>query len=340
MELQVSFEEVEKYLLKYFFSLRQYPDRYVPVVAEWCNKEALHLAYLCPLCLQNFLYYENETLHYSSSFSLDHFPPQNIEGKNEILVCKACNNKAGHDYENSFWEQVLLEAFSRNVPSITIKGKSEVDKVRGWVHTNVGISNDKSRTIQIPEKQGHRFPKLTEEEFNTNNFGKGFKMNIKFDQVNDRKAIKAIVKTAYLYCFEYWGYSFSFSFAGQMFRDVLSDKTTYPVTVPTKWIDSLLEINQSVKIPTGLVYLKKPKDMMAMFVNIPAEIKTAGYSCVIPLIIPSPDDENFQEMKRVQQMLDADQVQQIEMYNMPFELKMAVPDPYSRTWQELIKLRS
>lgn len=340
MELEVPIPVVEKHLLRFFPSLTRYPDRYLSLVFHEYNTPTEHLAYLCPICLENCIYWENKKIGCSAPFSLDHYPPQNVGGTSEMLVCKSCNNMAGHAYENSFKETVVKEAFNRNVQNVQLRARSDLDKVKGWLHTNVGISEDGSKTVQIAPNQEHRFPKLTEEENATNNYGQGFKMQIQFTQVNDKKAMKAILKTAYLYCFDCWGYDFIFSFAGELFRDVLCDKKDYPVTVPTKWIDNLIETNKEVTIPTGLVYIKEPNELMSMFVNIPARIADANYLCVIPVIIPSPQDKDFSEMKRIQALLDANQTQVIRMDNFPFEFKPGYPHCYNKTWEELCKLQS
>ena len=63
--------------------------------------------------------------------------------------------------------------------------------------------------------------------------------------------------TAYLYCFDYWGYEFVFSRAGQLFRDVLNDKREFPVPVPTLWYDNKVEIHKVINIPTGIVMMNQ-----------------------------------------------------------------------------------
>jgi hypothetical protein len=118
------------------------------------------------------------------------------------------------------------------------------------------------------------------------------------------------------------------------------ENAEYPVTVPRKWIDNLIATNQGLTIPTGVVYLSEPKEMMAMFVNIPAELKSSEYRYVIPVQIPNPVDKEYRDMKRVQALLDAQELQLIVMKTMPFEFTLAYPEPYVNTWNELTKLKA
>ncbi len=335
MKLNVTEADLQKYLFKFFWSLRQYPEKYLPLVFEQYNHPTNHLAYLCPLCLENFFYTENTTWHYKEEFSLDHFPPQNVGGTSKMLVCKKCNNTAGHSYENSLKERVLKEGYNRKVPDIQVPAIANLENVKGWMHSNVSINGDGSLGLKISEKALHRIPSITEDQNETNNDGKGFKMDIRIQALDDKKVAKAILKTAYLYCFDYWGYEFVFSFAGELFRNVLADKCDYPIKVPTLWFDNKAEIHKGIDIPTGMVFIQKPKEILSMFVNIPVILKEIDYKCIIPVQIPNPNDKTLKHLISVQQFFDDNPSHQIYIRPIPYEFNMNFPKPYSKTWEEL-----
>lgn len=339
MSLEISQDELVKYLLKFYPSLRQYPGRYLPLVFEQYGEVPKHFAYLCPLCLVNVFYTQDKNWHYTDSFSMDHYPPQNVKGRKKMMVCKTCNNTAGYSYEKYFKETVLREAYSRKVRNTKIPARSVLDNVPGWLPGSVVVDDDGSVNFQISPKHRHRITPLTPEQQKSNNNGKGFTIQIRMDAVDEKKALKAILKTAYLFCFDYWGYDFVFSVAGQLIRDVLNDKANYPIPVPTLWYDNKAEVHQGIKIPTGMVFIDKPNEYRSMFVHIEAEIKEIDYRCIIPVQIPHPDDNDFLDVKRVQQFFTANPLHQIVIKPIDFEFTLAFPNPYSRTWEEIKKLK-
>jgi hypothetical protein len=338
MKLEVTEEVLKSYLFRFFGALQKYPEKYLPLVFQEYNQPTKHLAYLCPLCVENFFYAENTAWYYKAQFSLDHFPPKNVGGKMKMLICKDCNNTAGYSFESSFRDRVLKEGYNRKIPNISMPAIANLENVKGWMHSNVLVNQDITLGLKLNEKALNRIPKLTEHQHVTNNDGKGFKMVIKIQEVNDNKAAKAILKAAYLYCFDYWGYEFVFSLAGELFRNVLNDKCDYPIKVPTLWFDNKPEIHKGIKIPTGMVYIQNPKEIMSMFVNIPALIKEIDYKCIIPVQIPNPSDRDFSQLKRIQQFFDDNPSPQVHIRQIPYKFSMSFPKPYSKTWEELKKL--
>jgi hypothetical protein len=337
MKLEVSQHDLKKYLFKFFGSLEQYPEKYLQLVFKEYNQPTKHLAYVCPLCLQHFFYAEGAAWYYKTPFSLDHFPPKNVGGKSKMLICKDCNNKAGHSYENSFRERVLKEGYNRKVPNISVPAMSNLVNAKGWMHSNVSLNEDGTLGIKLNEKALNRIPPLTDYQHKTNNDGKGFKMDILIQKVDDKKVAKAILKTAYLYCFDYWGYDFVFSFAGELFRKVLENRCDYPLKVPTLWFDNKAEIHKGINIPTGMVFIQKPREILSMFVNVPAVIKEMEYKCIIPVQIPNPTDNDFSQMKKIQQFFDDYPSHQVHMRPIPYQFSMNFPKPYLKTWEELKK---
>src|SRR5215213_4796943 len=82
----------------FFPSIRGVCEKYgkkVQLIADKSlpTEKEINVFYLCPVCLQNFAWIENEQIFWNNDFDLDHFPPESVGGKNEILECKSCNSK-------------------------------------------------------------------------------------------------------------------------------------------------------------------------------------------------------------------------------------------------------
>ncbi len=215
----------------YHKSLKYFPQYYFGLLPFEKNKIPLHVAYLCPLCLINCIVILKQPnfVMTSSDFDLDHYPQQSIGGGNSILVCKPCNGKAGSNYEFSLKEHLQFSSLAFVGPSHQVNAKIVIPNV---VCLNSQLSKNEKNQWVLPLKKS---PKVairpldnwlnnlspdSQEEF-TVNISTPLQSNID----------KALLKTAYLYCFALWGYEFVFSDVGQLFRLVLNGKIEYPMTV-------------------------------------------------------------------------------------------------------------
>lgn len=338
MSFEVSDNNLKKYLYKFFGSLSKYPDSYIPLIFEHYVEPTKHLAYLCPLCLKSAFYTESEIRHFNDSFSLDHYPPQNVGGTKKIMICKKCNNTAGYSYEGSLRDRVVLEAYNRKIPNIDIPAITNIESVKGWLHATVSIKEDGSKIFKLADKVKERIVPLDKQQMESNNNGKGFKADIKILDIDKRKVTKALLKTAYLFCFDYWGYEFVFSAAGGLIRKVLNDECEYPIDTPTLWFDNKALIHSGIDIPTGMVFIQKPKEIASMFVNIPLCIKQNDYRCIVPIQIPHPNDTEFKDIVKVQQFFYDNPTNEILITPIQFEFNLHFPNPYSKTWEEINKL--
>src|SRR6266542_4325105 len=89
------------------------------------------LIYLCPLCLRNKIGVVSEYLHYDEDFSLYHFPPAIIGGKNTILVCKSCNEQAGLAFDFSLKEWLNVQSFNKQIPNSKLPIKLKLENAKG-----------------------------------------------------------------------------------------------------------------------------------------------------------------------------------------------------------------
>ena len=113
---------------------------------------------------------------------------------------------------------------------------------------------------------------------------------------DDKKILKAVLKTAYLICFINWGYDFVFSTNGNLIREVSNGTNKYPTDTLLYWFDKNRPvINQ---IPKGLCLIEKPLEMHSYIVNVP--LKIDGYYSIASILIPLCDVESWKKLKNIE----------------------------------------
>ena len=288
------------------------------------------------ICIENFIYITKGETRWSHSFSLDHYPPENVGGNNTILVCKSCNSKAGHNYEASLLEMIKWEMFVRKIPSSEIKTTSVLDNIKGWHHSALFLDEEGKINFRLTSKdQKVRFAEGMPWENGTYQDLEDWKMDVTLKDIDKLKVSKSLVKAAYLYCFDYWGYDFIFSEGAKMMREVLEGEREYPIKIPNLWFYNKIPESKSLIVPTGLVFISNPFEYQAMCVNIPLVIE--DYKTIVTIQIPNPFDQDFLEMISIQKDLDSLNGLSISMAPIIYQFNMAFRKPYEETWNELRK---
>lgn len=282
-------EIIDKHFRYFFPSLVCFRERYFPLMFQTKESVERHIAYVCPLCTENYLILKKEGLFATSEFSREDFPPQNVGGSNKVLTCKICNNKAGYKFDHELVKEVERRAISYNA-------KIKIENIQGYYNGSIkqikkGIFAmdfpDKLKKKAAPLKEWLEYP-LTPNEF---------QIQIKTEPVNNIKVAKALLKTAYLFCFLNWGYDFIFSTNAERLRDFLYDDEKDPSFLIAFWLDSTNhKLNE---IPQGLCAIKKPSDLTPFIVNIP--IKREGYEGIASVLIPKYGEESWNKVLDIKQ---------------------------------------
>ena len=339
MNLEISQKAALIQLHKFEMSIYQYRHYYFSFVFGQMTLVPNHVCYLCPICLSNYFLVTNGKIFYSSEFSLDHYPPENVGGKYTSVVCKKCNNSAGTEYEPEIEAYIKREVYNKRLPNTYIKSRIPYPSPRNpnkifsqpiaW-----GFNEKGEWSIEFTNRSGKIISDVR--PWHNDIVSKEFKIEIK--DPDSKKTTKGLLKAAYLYCFETWGYEFAFSNAGELIRAVLKDEAEYPVAIPNLWFDNKTSLNSGVNIPKGMAFIQTPKDIISMYVNIPLSLEESDYECIVPIPIPIPNDNEFLELKRVQQYLKDNSSLQIFISSMPFSIDLRVnPRAYTTTWELLSK---
>ncbi len=189
--------------------------------------------YICPLCAKNYFVHTSLGIEGNSEFSLDHVPPESLGGKFKILTCKKCNNDSGV-FEAELIKLLNLGLTKNNsvsfaFPKIRVKNSKTGDSIQGSVHVN----NNKA-DIKINEN-AKKYNSKYIDFLSTIHSGNMPNLELEIPLPDLAKTEKALLKSAYLICFIWWGFEFVFSKNGALIRKVLNNQLDYPTTVPTLW---------------------------------------------------------------------------------------------------------
>lgn len=316
-ETKIKLEMLEAHFRDYFPSLKNYPESYLPLFNYTSDSAPAHLAYLCPLCLnKGILVTEENGLCMHSEFSPDHFPPRCVGGFESLLVCTSCNSEAGKNYDFSLKQKIKDIAFAKRIPAASMVSKrSEIKKpvsdVVGKYPALFTIGENGDFELSLKPFPIHA-PYLDEfiEYSKTNH---DYKLTMNIQMADDTKVSKAALKAAYLNCFYLWGYEFIFSYSAGMIRKVLNGELEYPIKCPTFYLGNILKSDIGLKLPKGICYLKSPLEWRSFIVNMAMTDEDTGFSEIITVMIPGPNKENWEELKRIQKLLDVFLEQDINM---------------------------
>ena len=196
---------VDPVLLKHFSlfdpSLKIYSEKFAAIMGYIIPENCEYLSYLCPICLNEWIIIDKTGHFQSTEFTEDHFPSESVGGKSKLLVCKRCNNHAGYEYENSLTEKLEEVSFNKKIANSTVRTSSQISDVRGWHHGALSFDEEGKLFYNIKNKGKKKLPELSEWENETNNGGKGWEMKVNVKKVDEGKLTKALLKSAYLFCF-------------------------------------------------------------------------------------------------------------------------------------------
>lgn len=293
-----------KYLLRYSGSLHEHREAYAHLFFQTRDPSQIpmYLAYLCPLCVAKVVilsedgYFDN-----GADFTLDHFPPQNVGGSQTILVCRTCNSKAGQ-FENGLRQKMQDRSFDKGIPNSERKIRSNISAIKGSYPGSLIMGEENKINISFKDNDNIHAP-LLDEWIATPVTNPDWTAEIKYFVADEQEVTKSLLKTAYLYCFQYWGYNFCFSETGKMIRDVLEDKRIYPMQSTGFW---LTEQAVSTSLPAGLCTLEMPRGLKSFCVNVLLTNLKTKHQEIYAIIIPGPDDSDFVALQQLDQLISED----------------------------------
>lgn len=202
LPVNISAGRCDQRLATYGPSLANFAEKYSKLLSSGIEVPPQEQIYVCPLCTEHYLISLPNGPYSDTEFSEDHVPPQSVAGRKKVLVCKKCNSDAG------FYEAELPKLM--NFGSVPDKHQSIlpdtrlVDKGTG-TSFSVSIRRD-NNTVDV------QFDALAKQH---NSIIKGFlgklhagklpSLTIQTTAPDETKITKALLKSAYLLAFIWWG---------------------------------------------------------------------------------------------------------------------------------------
>lgn len=328
-------EEIAKHFAWYFPSLKQFPEKYLPLIFTDVSKAPEHLAYLCPLCLQNGIFAAKELgLLMSAEFSLDHIVAKSVGGSLVILTCKRCNNNAGREFEPALKKQLERLSFENRIENSALLANTSIKGVQGTYSSQLKVQEPGSYKLDFfTEGKGNAVP--------LNNWlqnpGTDWEATVTIQQPNKNHLAKSLIKSAYLLCFAVWGYEFVFSHSAEMIRKYLKDEHSYPVTTPIAWFGHTIKQNKINRFPIGICYIQEPVECRSFLVNLLLIDKKSGYRDIASILIPNPTETGWKDLEKLESIF-----QEVYKNGTPitfshadhFTLAKGFLNGYSRSWAE------
>jgi len=259
--------------------------------------------YLCPLCLKSVLLIANGNLYATGQFSEDHYPPESVGGCQTVLVCKACNDKAGHEYEYILKEELNSRSYNKGISNAKLKVRAQIKGVQ-TAPLKMKFFKEEENVILFDFGNNVKNPKIARWLESIENNGESFEVTVTVSGNNQDLIARSLLKAAYLYCFGLWGYEFCFSENGDKIRQVLAGSLKYPFSNGCLyWEEENLE-----RLPHGVCYISSPADYRGYVVNVPMLLEETGYKCIVGIPIPNPAGSGWSDLEALaQRVLHSDQ---------------------------------
>ncbi len=310
----------KNHLYTYSPTLFQYFEKYIPILLPDVTIILTHNLYVCPLCVKNYFFETSEGIKGNSEFSLDHVPPESVGGKFKIITCKKCNNKSG-EYEAELskllnFGSVPDKKYNSIFPKMSVVKKDTGEEFIAGVQLNHGSVNI---SFNKKAKAHNLILKKFLDDLHSGN-AKNLILNVSTPDLN--KIHKALLKSAYLICFIWWGYEFVYSKNGEMIRKVLNEEIKYPAVVPTLWH----ETNKNV-LPKGVGILKKENVKQSFIVSL--EIKNSTENFTASVLIPNPTEQGWDKLYELDKYAKEKTLSEFECFTIP---KSVMPNGYTFAW--------
>lgn len=187
--------------------------------------------YICPICLNSF---SEKDLDDTSDMmlTLEDAPPKSLGGKANTLTCKSCNNVCGHEIDFHLTERLIELDVRSFLPNVRSKAKLR----HNGVIVNGDVNVDSKGEITVIHDKRYNNPENLDKYIRMT--GDKDIVDVEFHQsrVELHRLEVALLKTAYLLAFEFYGYLLILNKSYDIVREQLKNPglDIYPVGFWTK----------------------------------------------------------------------------------------------------------
>jgi HNH endonuclease len=328
----------------YDTSLKYFGNQYLWMFLKEGDLIPEHVAYLCPLCIKNLIWVvkiedpnskDKGLLYKTSEFTLDHFPPESVGGKQTVWVCKECNNKAGDSYDHQIKKHIEHLGLQKKGHSTKVPVQSKIEDVgnfKGYLE-----STENQKWLLHLKTDEAKVIKPLDEWISDEGKGYDWQVDVTIPTPVNEGVQKAMLKSAYLYCFTYFGYQFVFSKAGELIRQVLKGETEYPVNpIPLQFDKESQKVYNDIAI--GVCYISQPENLKSIVVNLKLINKENGYEVIHPVFIPDPTETSIEDLKRITKFIEENININISITPLN-KILDETPNAYHQTWHDILNAK-
>ncbi len=288
------------------------------------DNKPVHLVYLCPICLINKVgILSPEEFRSDDEFTIDHFPPSSVGGKQAVLVCKTCNSKAGADYDYSVKDWIQEQAFVNAVPGSQFPVSMEFDGIQGKYKESL-VSD--GQVLSFSLDRFARYPNVN--KFLNELQVKPFRTNLQFKSADMKLLYRALIKAAYLKAFYIWGYDFIYTATGMKMRDVFFNDMPHILT------NYGVFFYTDVFPPLGLCYTYEPVNLQTFMLNFTISDIATNYTSGVSVLVPGPHINDWENLRNYQPTINQQGTFTNGLIQLPEDtLTKTCHFPYTQTWQ-------
>lgn len=257
------------------------------------TKELIKNFYLCPLCLENYIFIQHGIICCNEQFDNDHFPPKSIRGTRTILVCKKCNSIYGSDFDYSLKQHLFTQGFLKKKNS-PLQSILSVNGIKGNYQSRLHWEKEKLViTVDLT-----KYPLLEKGIFDGINKGQHLQLHMTLSTLHKNKLEKALLKSAYLYCFSQFGYEFSLSYIGRNLIKVLKEELHHPLSNLGVFKDE-----SNSYLSEGLYIIDRPVEFQCFMYICNAKLREIEENLNSFVLIPKFTSSSWEEFKNFERFV-------------------------------------
>ena len=210
--------------------------------------------FICPLCFRGF----DETAVDNGLLSIEHIIPSSIGGKLETLTCKDCNNQTGSKLDAHLKRRISSEDILHGLSDKPLRGTVQIGD--GEFRADIKLSLEQIEIAGLlehsnPVNQGKAVRKI-EEGIDTIKLH----ANLGFTK---QASLAAIVRSAYLIMFYYFGYGYiKFNLLDNIRRFLMNPINESNLSL------SVIKLPAVPAKPIAVSILRKPAELQCFFITL------------------------------------------------------------------------
>ncbi|WP_321297303.1 hypothetical protein [Marinifilum fragile] len=246
--------------------------------------------YICPL---SFKIHSRTGLsnEYDDQLTIEHIPPESLNGKGLCLTNKISNSQAGHSLDLALQNHINQREFNERISSLKTKVYIENVKMTG----ELDFTDKNNPKFNFSTKKWHEGNKRAVNKINEEG-----KFKVRFSFLKDNwKTQVSFLRTAYLFAFSHLGYSLLFGATKVVNPNY--DLIRQQVLAPEKKIvNDIIILNKDLEgISLGVNIVHEPYECRSLLVVF--ELETVNKKWRYGVFLPGPDDYGFKAIEKIKE---------------------------------------